>query len=82
MNTLDTSYYSLFGIAPDTAGRILRAAISKGGDYADIFCEHTVTNELSLRDGEVKTRSAPTSTSVPASAYFPETGQDTPSPSP
>ena len=53
MNTIDTSYYSLFGIAPDTAGRILRAALSKGGDYADIFCEHTVTNELSLRDGEV-----------------------------
>ena len=51
--TIDTSYYSLFGIEPDDARRLLSAALSKGGDYADIFCEHTVNNELSLRDGEV-----------------------------
>ena len=49
----DTSYSGIFGIGPSEARRLLSAALSKGGDYADIFCEHTVNNELSLRDGEV-----------------------------
>lgn len=54
MNIKDTSlFYNLFGITPDTARGILTAALSKGGDYADIFFEHTASNELSLRDGEV-----------------------------
>ena len=67
----DTSYSGIFGIGPSEARRLLSAALSKGGDYADIFCEHTVNNELSLRDGEVKEKStppAPTSTSASASA--------------
>lgn len=42
-----------FNIDNDTAKQILETALSKGGDYADIFFEYTVTNELSLRDGEV-----------------------------
>ena len=55
MNTanIDTNFYRLFGTDPSDARRLLSAAMSKGGDYADIFCEHTVSNELSLRDGEV-----------------------------
>ena len=55
MNTanIDTNFYRLFGTDPSDARRLLSAALSKGGDYADIFCEHTVSNELSLRDGEV-----------------------------
>ena len=55
MNTanIDTNFYRLFGTEPSDARRLLSAALSKGGDYADIFCEHTVSNELSLRDGEV-----------------------------
>lgn len=44
---------NIFNIDSDTAKRILAKALAKGGDYADIFFEHTVTNELSLRDGEV-----------------------------
>ena len=53
MNTanIDTNFYRLFGTDPSDARRLLSAALSKGGDYADIFCEHTVSNELSLRDG-------------------------------
>ena len=53
MNDIDTSYFKLFGVEPDTARRILTTALAKGGDYADIFFEHTESNELSLRDGEV-----------------------------
>lgn len=51
--TIDTSFFRLFGAGEQEARRILDAALSKGGDYADIFFEHTVSNDLSLRDGEV-----------------------------
>lgn len=50
---MDEQYFRLFGIGPSEAGKLLAEALRKGGDYADIFCEHTVNNELSLRDGEV-----------------------------
>lgn len=53
MRETDTSFYNIFGTEPDTARAILSAALSKGGDYADIFFEHTASSELSLRDGEV-----------------------------
>lgn len=33
--------------------RILEKALSKGGDYADIYLEHTIINEISLRDSKV-----------------------------
>lgn len=46
-------YFSLFGTSPEEIGKVLSAALSKGGDYADIFFEMTESNELSLRDGEV-----------------------------
>ena len=52
-SSINTDYYRIFGTGPSEARRLLSAALSKGGDYADIFCEHTVNNELSLRDGEV-----------------------------
>ncbi len=50
---MDEQYFRLFGTGPSEAAKLLAQALSKGGDYADIFCEHTVNNELSLRDGEV-----------------------------
>ena len=55
MNTtaIDTSFFRLFGTGESEARKILAVALSKGGDYADIFFEHTSSNEISLRDGEV-----------------------------
>lgn len=33
--------------------QVISEALSKGGDYADLFFEHTTTNNISLRDNEV-----------------------------
>jgi TldD protein len=45
--------YEHFGVTEGLLTRTLSAAIDKGGDYADLFFEHTLTNSLSLEDGEV-----------------------------
>ncbi len=46
-------YLDFFGISQENIRKLLSTALSKGGGYADLFFEHTVANELSLRDGEV-----------------------------
>lgn len=46
-------YLKFFGITPDELNKLLLIALSNGGDYADLYFEHTIANELSLRDGEV-----------------------------
>jgi TldD protein len=62
---LPTGWYSLrngekagyfeseFGITDSLNKRILIQALAKGGDFADLFFEHTVTNYLILEDGKV-----------------------------
>lgn len=47
------AYCKLFGTTPDEVTKYLSAALSKGGDYADIFFEHTLSDELTLMDGKV-----------------------------
>ena len=42
-----------FGITDSACRRVLAAALAKGGDYADLFFEHTVSNYLILEDGKV-----------------------------
>lgn len=37
---------------------VLAEALKKGGDYADLFFEHTFNNNISLRDGEVNRASS------------------------
>lgn len=32
---------------------VIKQALSKGADYADLFFEHTINNSIALRDGEV-----------------------------
>lgn len=44
---------ALFGITPEDLKKIIQIALSKGGDYADLYFEYSTANELSLRDGEV-----------------------------
>jgi len=48
-----TNYYKLFGIENSDIKQLLDKALSKGGDYADIFFEHSIANNLVLQDGEV-----------------------------
>lgn len=42
-----------FSITENDLLKVINEALSKGGDYADIFFEHTFGNSISLRDGEV-----------------------------
>jgi len=47
-----------FGVDEADLKKVLLAALEKGGDYADLYFEHTYTNFLSLRDGEVNAASS------------------------
>ncbi len=44
---------SYFGVSTEELNRLISTALSNGGDYADLFFEHSTSDELSLRDGEV-----------------------------
>ena len=46
-------YFDLFQIDEEGIRRLMESALSRGGDYADIFFESTTSDELTLRDGEV-----------------------------
>ncbi|NIO49586.1 MAG: TldD/PmbA family protein [Candidatus Aminicenantes bacterium] len=42
-----------FGITDSLCQNVLAEALSKGGDFADLFFEHTISNRISLEDGKV-----------------------------
>ncbi|MDR2915408.1 MAG: TldD/PmbA family protein, partial [Tannerella sp.] len=42
-----------FGVTENQLKQVLSAALEKGGNYADLFFEHTFSNSLSLQDGAV-----------------------------
>lgn len=42
-----------FSVTKEDLLNVISEALSKGGDYADLFFEHTFSNNISLRDGEV-----------------------------
>jgi TldD protein len=42
-----------FGVTESDLRKTLAAALEKGGDYADLFFEHTFSNSIGLLDGEV-----------------------------
>ena len=46
-------YFNLFQVTEEAISGLLQSALSRGGDYADIFFESTTSDELTLRDGEV-----------------------------
>jgi len=62
---LSTGWYSLagadkpgyfereFGITDSMCQKVLAEALSKGGDFADLYFEHTISNWLILEDGRV-----------------------------
>ncbi|GAB6009332.1 TldD/PmbA family protein [Dysgonomonas reticulitermitis] len=47
-----------FAIAESDLLKVISEALSRGGDYADIFFEHTFSNNIALRDGEVNRASS------------------------
>lgn len=42
-----------FGITDTLCRKVLSAALTKGGDFADLYFEHTVSNWLILEDGKI-----------------------------
>jgi TldD protein len=42
-----------FGVSEEDLKKVLIAALEKGGDYADLYFEHSFNNSVGLRDGEV-----------------------------
>jgi TldD protein len=42
-----------FGVTDALCRKVLAQALSRGGDYADLYFEHTLTNSLGLEDGKV-----------------------------
>lgn len=49
----EQQYKEHFKVSDEMLRRLMEIALSRGGDYADLYFEHTVVNELALRDGEV-----------------------------
>ncbi|MFA6334771.1 MAG: TldD/PmbA family protein [Bacteroidales bacterium] len=44
---------AFFGVYERDLRRLIEIALSNGGDYADLYFEHSISSELALRDGEV-----------------------------
>ena len=42
-----------FGVTDADIRKTMTAALEKGGDYADLFFEHTFSNNVALQDGAV-----------------------------
>lgn len=42
-----------FGVTESDLKKVLAAALEKGGDYADLYFEHSFNNSVSLMDGKV-----------------------------
>lgn len=47
-----------FGVSESDLKKVLAAALEKGGDYADLFFEHSHRNSISLQDGAVNRASS------------------------
>ncbi len=50
--------FSRFSVSESELTQVINEALKKGGDYADLFFEHTLSNNISLRDGEVNRTSS------------------------
>jgi TldD protein len=46
-------YFDRFGVTERTLREVLSAALSRGGDFADVFFQHRVETDLALEDGAV-----------------------------
>ena len=47
-----------FGVSEADLRKVLAVALEKGGDYADLFFEHTFRNSIGLQDGAVNRASS------------------------
>lgn len=47
------NYLDHFEVSAEILQKVIASAMSKGGDYADLYFEHKITNSLNLEDGKV-----------------------------
>jgi TldD protein len=47
------SYLSHFEVTPELLNKLIRAAMEKGADYADLYFQHSINNYSTLEDGKV-----------------------------
>ncbi|MGQ8337355.1 TldD/PmbA family protein [Sunxiuqinia sp. A32] len=47
------AYLDHFEVSPGVLRKVISTALSKGGDYADLYFEHKILNSLGLEDGKV-----------------------------
>lgn len=52
------NYLDHFEVTPALLRKVITAAMSKGGDYADLYFEHTLNNYSNLEDGKVNQASS------------------------
>lgn len=52
------SYLNHFEVTIEMLQKVIAAAMSKGGNYADLFFEHKISNYLGLEDGKVNRASS------------------------
>lgn len=48
-----SEYLQHFGVSESLVREVLAAALSRGGDYADLYFEHSINNYIGLEDKEV-----------------------------
>ncbi|MCX6333698.1 MAG: TldD/PmbA family protein [Bacteroidia bacterium] len=53
-----STYLDHFEVTPELLKKVIRIAMSKGGDYADLYFEHTLNNYSNLEDGKVNQASS------------------------
>jgi len=46
-------YYNLFGVSEEIMRQIMAEALSKGGDYCDLFFQNSISDSIGLEDNEV-----------------------------
>src|SRR5712692_2613511 len=55
MATADRFFFDRYGLGQADLAKYLAAALSAGGDYADLYFEHTTTSSLLVDESLVKT---------------------------
>jgi TldD protein len=55
MGNADRFFYDRFGLTQESLSQILEAALSEGGEYADLYFEHTTSSSLLVDESLVKT---------------------------
>lgn len=47
------TYFDRFGVSETLLRRVLAKGLSRGGDFCDLFFEHSISHTLGMRDGQV-----------------------------